>query len=125
MTPLSAYSALAGSAFLAATVVPAQSELVLAKDEAGADEIDDLLDDDEIEVIVSSKTLDAMVLIEDEALLALPLLFLGGVALWCCVAALAGAAAKAAISAASASFVLIIMCSLVSEAVEIITNLPA
>ena len=29
MTPLSAYSALAGSAFLAATVVPAQSELVL------------------------------------------------------------------------------------------------
>ena len=29
MTPLPAYSALAGSAFLAATVVPAQSELVL------------------------------------------------------------------------------------------------
>ena len=30
MTPLSAYSALAGSAFLAATIFPAQSELVLA-----------------------------------------------------------------------------------------------
>jgi membrane protein YqaA with SNARE-associated domain len=30
VTPFSAYSALAGSAFLAATVVPAQSELVLA-----------------------------------------------------------------------------------------------
>jgi membrane protein YqaA with SNARE-associated domain len=30
LTPLSAYSALAGSAFLAATIFPAQSELVLA-----------------------------------------------------------------------------------------------
>jgi uncharacterized protein len=38
-----------------------------------ADEIDTSLEDDEIEVVVGSKTFDIMALIEDEALLAIPL----------------------------------------------------
>jgi uncharacterized protein len=53
--------------------IESESVLVLAKDEASADEIDAMLNNDEIDVIVSSKTLDVLVLIEDEALLALPL----------------------------------------------------
>jgi uncharacterized protein len=53
--------------------IKSESVLVLAKDEASADEIDALLSDDTIDVIVSSKTLDVLGLIEDEALLALPL----------------------------------------------------
>jgi uncharacterized protein len=53
--------------------IDSESVLVLAKDDASADEIEAQLDDDAIDVIVSSKTLDARVLIEDEALLALPL----------------------------------------------------
>lgn len=48
------------------------SELILAKDEDHADEIEVMLDDDEIDVVVGSKTLNIMDLIEDEALLAIP-----------------------------------------------------
>jgi uncharacterized protein len=50
-----------------------KSILVLADNEARADEIDTLLDDEAIEVIVGSKAMDAAALIEDDALLALPL----------------------------------------------------
>lgn len=53
--------------------VKSKSILVLAKDEACADEIDALLDDDEIEVIVGQKALNVIELIEDEALLRMPL----------------------------------------------------
>lgn len=50
-----------------------ESVLILAKDEAQADEIDAMLADDAIDVIVGAKALDILELIEDEALLALPL----------------------------------------------------
>ena len=49
------------------------STLVLAADEKSADEIDELLDDDAVDVIVGSREFDIMRLIEDDALLALPL----------------------------------------------------
>jgi len=49
-----------------------QSMLVLAKDEGSADEIDELLDDDEIEVIVGSRSFSVADLVEDEALLMIP-----------------------------------------------------
>ncbi len=47
--------------------------LVLAKDEEDADEVEQRLDDDSIDVIVGSSSLDLMQLVEDEALLSLPL----------------------------------------------------
>ena len=53
--------------------IDSKSLLVLAKDEAQADTIEALLDDDGIDVIVGSATFDVTYLIEDEALLALPL----------------------------------------------------
>ena len=53
--------------------IAAESVLMLAKDEQRADEIDELLDDDAIDVIVASKVLNVLDLLEDEALLALPL----------------------------------------------------
>jgi len=53
--------------------IESESVLVLAKDEANADELDALLADEPVEVVVGSRTMDAMALIEDEALLALPL----------------------------------------------------
>ena len=53
--------------------VAAESVLMLAKDEERADEMDELLDDDTIDVIVASKTLSVLDLVEDEALLALPI----------------------------------------------------
>jgi len=53
--------------------IASQSVLVLAMDEASADEVDAMLEDDEIEVIVGSKAQNINVLVEDEALLALPL----------------------------------------------------
>jgi uncharacterized protein len=53
--------------------IAAESVLMLAKDEERADEMDELLDDDTIDVIVASKTLNVSDLVEDEALLALPL----------------------------------------------------
>jgi uncharacterized protein len=52
--------------------IDSESVLILAKNEENADEIDALLEDDEIDVVVSSKTFNVMDLIEDEALLAIP-----------------------------------------------------
>lgn len=53
--------------------IASKSLLVLAKTEAEADETEARLDDDSIDVIVPSSSQDLMVLVEDEALLALPL----------------------------------------------------
>jgi uncharacterized protein len=50
-----------------------QSTLVLAKDEQSADEIDELLADDSVDVVVLGKSADVLALVEDEALLAIPL----------------------------------------------------
>lgn len=52
--------------------IDSTSVLVLAQDDASADEIEDLLADDEVEVIVGSTSFDLLQVIEDEALLALP-----------------------------------------------------
>ncbi|MFZ6732155.1 YceD family protein [Undibacterium sp. Ji42W] len=52
--------------------IDSESKLILAKNEENADEIDALLEDDEIDVVVGSKTFNVMDLIEDEALLAIP-----------------------------------------------------
>jgi uncharacterized protein len=52
--------------------VDSVSELILAKNEEHADEIEALIEDDEIDVVVGSKAFDVMDLIEDEALLAIP-----------------------------------------------------
>jgi uncharacterized protein len=46
--------------------------LVLGKDDAHADEIEEILDDESIDVIVGSRSCDIRELVEDEALLALP-----------------------------------------------------
>jgi uncharacterized protein len=46
--------------------------LVLGKDDEEADEMEEVLDDDSIDVIVGSTTCDIRDLLEDEALLALP-----------------------------------------------------
>ena len=53
--------------------IHSEATMILAPDEEVADSIDASLEDDEIEVIVASKAFDIMVLIEDEALLAIPL----------------------------------------------------
>jgi len=53
--------------------IQSESAILLAQDEQLADEIDASLEDDEIEVIEVGKTFDIMTLIEDEALLAIPL----------------------------------------------------
>lgn len=53
--------------------IASESVLILAKDEAKADEIDAMLADDTIDVIVGSSALNVVELIEDEALLAIPL----------------------------------------------------
>jgi len=53
--------------------IASDSVLVLAPDEASADEIDALLADEDVEVIVGSRTFDILQLIEDEALLTIPL----------------------------------------------------
>jgi len=50
-----------------------QSLLVLASDEADADATEEAVDDDSIDVIVGSSTLDLLQLVEDEVLLSLPL----------------------------------------------------
>lgn len=49
-----------------------ESVLVLAGDDASADAIDALLDDDAVEVIVGSRNFSILELIEDEVLLAIP-----------------------------------------------------
>ncbi len=53
--------------------IESESALVLAADEKSADELEELLDDDRVDVIVGSREFDIVQLIEDEALLALPL----------------------------------------------------
>ena len=53
--------------------VSSETVLALARDEADADAVEDKLDDDSIDVIVGSTTQDLQQLIEDEALLSLPL----------------------------------------------------
>lgn len=50
-----------------------KSILVLAKNDEEADEIDTLLDDETLDVIVGSRAMNVTDLIEDEALLAMPL----------------------------------------------------
>jgi uncharacterized protein len=50
-----------------------QTVLVLARSEADADETEAQLDDDRMDVIVGSGSLDLLQLVEDEALLSLPL----------------------------------------------------
>ena len=52
--------------------IASESVLVLAHDEAQADQIEAMLDDDSLDVIVGTKALDVADLIEDEALLAIP-----------------------------------------------------
>ena len=53
--------------------VVSESVLVLAKGDAAADEIDAMLADDSIDVIVGIKAMNMLELIEDEALLMIPL----------------------------------------------------
>lgn len=53
--------------------IASETVLVLARDEAAADEAEELLDDDSIDVIVTSSAQDLLQLVEDEALLSLPL----------------------------------------------------
>ena len=52
--------------------IESESALVLAHDDAQADQIEAMLEDEDIDVIVGSKTLNMADLIEDEALLAIP-----------------------------------------------------
>ena len=52
--------------------IASQSVLVLVQDEAQADQVEAMLDDDSIDVIVGAKAMDVIELIEDEALLAIP-----------------------------------------------------
>ncbi|RZI40169.1 DUF177 domain-containing protein [Herbaspirillum sp. HC18] len=53
--------------------IESDATLVLARDEESADEIDALLADDAVEVIVGSHEFDISQVIEDEALLTIPL----------------------------------------------------
>jgi uncharacterized protein len=53
--------------------IASHSLLVLAPDEATADELDQLLEDEEVEVVVGSSAMNFLTIVEDEALLALPL----------------------------------------------------
>ncbi|HEV2612038.1 MAG TPA: YceD family protein [Noviherbaspirillum sp.] len=52
--------------------IDSESTLVLARDEASADELDALLADEDVEVIVGEAEFNVAALIEDEALLAIP-----------------------------------------------------
>jgi uncharacterized protein len=52
--------------------IDSSTMLVLGKDDADADEIEEVLDDESIDVIVGSHEADLRQLLEDEALLALP-----------------------------------------------------
>jgi len=52
--------------------IDSNSVLVLATEETAADALEAKLEDEEVDVIVGSKTMDILALIEDEALLALP-----------------------------------------------------
>jgi uncharacterized protein len=52
--------------------IDASTILMLGKDDEQADEIEQMLDDETIDVIVGSRSMELMDLVEDEALLALP-----------------------------------------------------
>ena len=52
--------------------IDSTSTLILAKDETQADQIEQMLDDDSLDVIVGSKTMNLRDVVEDEALLAIP-----------------------------------------------------
>ena len=52
--------------------IDSSTQLVLGRDDAEADQIEEILDDESIDVIVGSHTADIRQLLEDEALLALP-----------------------------------------------------
>ncbi len=54
-------------------LIDTDTVLVLARDESGADEVEEKLDDDSIDVIVGDAQQDLLQLVEDDALLALPL----------------------------------------------------
>jgi uncharacterized protein len=53
--------------------VASETVLVMARDEADADNTEATLDDDSIDVIVGSASMDLLQLVEDELLLSLPL----------------------------------------------------
>jgi len=53
--------------------IDSSSVLILAQDEASADALEEQLDDDSVDVVAGSRTMDMAAMIEDEALLALPL----------------------------------------------------
>jgi uncharacterized protein len=53
--------------------IASESFLILATDETQADEVDALLDDDAIDVIIGSRELNVVELMEDEILLGIPL----------------------------------------------------
>ena len=52
--------------------IDSSTQLVLGRDDEEADQFEEVLDDDSIDVIVGSHTADIRELLEDEALLALP-----------------------------------------------------
>lgn len=52
--------------------IDSSTQLVLGRDDEEADQFEEILDDDSIDVIVGSHTADLLQLLEDEALLALP-----------------------------------------------------
>ena len=52
--------------------IDSSTQLVLGRDDEEADQIEEILDDESIDVIVGSHTADIRELLEDEALLALP-----------------------------------------------------
>lgn len=52
--------------------IDASTLLVFGEDDAKADEIEEIIDDETIDVIVGTRSMNLMDLIEDEALLALP-----------------------------------------------------
>lgn len=53
--------------------IQSESTIVLVEDEAAVDAVDAQLDDDAIDVIAGSRTMNILELVEDEALLSLPL----------------------------------------------------
>ncbi|MBV8635644.1 MAG: DUF177 domain-containing protein [Burkholderiaceae bacterium] len=56
-----------------AFAIASEATLVLARDEEVADELEDKLADEELEVIAGSKNMNVLELVEDEVLLAIPL----------------------------------------------------
>lgn len=52
--------------------IDSSTVLMLGKDDADADEIEEIIDDESIDVIVGTHSMNLMDLVEDEALLALP-----------------------------------------------------